>query len=235
MSNLVEPEEIINEFLRANVTELVRRNAANDANLANRQSNDTQSYTATASQTVFTITDNTPISCINQVTINATKIYKYIDYDIDLDNNKITLKTGATLSDAVVIDYDYGGNWIFPDKPLDSLSYTSYPRVSVILLTESQRQRAMSDDFYYKNMTLQIDVIGFKDQLCTYDSSSIEGTDVVNAIGRDIVTQIKTKWRDEMKTALFNFNIISNNPSPFNEGTSQFRRILEISCDGEDS
>lgn len=235
MSNIVESEEVINEFLRANVTELVRRNITNDGNLSNRQSNDTQSYTATASQTVFTITDNTPIVCINEVTINTIKIYKYIDYDIDLDNNKIILTNGATLNDTVVIDYDYGSNWCFPDKPLDSLSYTSYPRISTILLTESERQRAMSDDFYYKNMTLQIDVIGFKEQLCNYETEYIEGIDVVNVIARDILTQLKTKWRTEMRSKLFNFNIISNNPSPFNEGTSQFRRIIEISCDGEDS
>ena len=235
MSILVEAEEIINEFLRANVTELVRRNEANDGNLSNRQSNDTQSYVATASQTDFVITDNTPIVCIKEVTLNATKIYKYIDYDIDLDNNKIILKTGATLSDDVVIDYDYGSNWAFPDKPLDSLSYNSYPRLSVILLSESENQRGVLDDYYYKNLTLQIDVLAFKEQLCAYGSEFIEGTDVVNIIARDVLTQIKTKWRSEMKKALFNFNIISNNPIPFNEGNAQFRRVVEISCNGEDS
>jgi hypothetical protein len=235
MSILIEPEEIVNEFLRANVTELVRRNEGNTADLANRQSNDTQTFSATSGQTEFVITDNVPIACIKEVTIEGTKIYKYIDYDIDLDNNKIILKTGATLSDEIIIDYDYGSNWCYPDKPIDSLSYTSYPRVATTLLTISERQRGMSDDFYYKNITMQIDVLGFKEQLCYSDSELISETDVVNAISRNIVTQIKTKWRDEMRGALFNFNIISNNPVPFNEGTNQFRRIIEISCDGEDS
>jgi len=235
MSILIEAEEVINEFLRANVTELVRRNEANDGNLSNRQSNDTQSYVATASQTDFVITDNTPIVCIKEVTLNTVKLYKYIDYDIDLDNNKIILKTGATLSDDVVIDYDYGSNWAFPDKPLDSLSYNSYPRLSVILLSESENQRGVFDDYYYKNFTLQIDVLAFKEQLCASGSEFIEGTDVVNIIARDVLKQIKTKWRSEMKKALFNFNIISNNPIPFNEGNAQFRRVVEISCNGEDS
>jgi hypothetical protein len=229
IANLIYPEEILTEFLRVNVSEVTRQG------LSNRQSNDTQSYTATAGQTIFTITDKTPIVCINEVTINTNKIYKYIDYDIDLDANKITLKTGATLGDAVVIDYDYGSNWIYDDKPRDDLKSSSYPRISVIKLTGSERQRGLADDYYYKNFTAQIDVLAFKGQLCTISTETKEGDDVCKYIANDIITQIKTKWRSELKSALFNFNIISNGiPVPFEEGRSQFRRIIEISFDGED-
>jgi hypothetical protein len=228
MANLSEPEDIIVEFLRANVTEVTR------VGLSNRQSNDTQTFSATASQTEFTITDNSSVVCINEVTKNGSKLYKYIDYDIDTDNAKVTLDTGATLGDSLVIDYDYSSTWIYPDKPRDDLTKASYPRISVVPLTESQTQRGISDDYYYFNYTMQIDVLAYKEQLCTIDSETKEGQEVVNHIARDILTQIKTKWRDEMRTKLFNFNIIANNPAPFNESQNQFRRIIEISFDGED-
>lgn len=60
-----------------------------------------QSFTATASQTDFTVT-NIPITSVESVTINGTATTAYT---VVLATGVITLDVGATLNDVVVITY----------------------------------------------------------------------------------------------------------------------------------
>jgi len=93
----------------------------------------TQNFTATAGQTVFTLT-NTPVRNVRSLTINAVNKYLFTDYTVNYVTGAITLNTGATLSDAVAIQYDYGataGEKIYPDYPRGDLTLTSFPRVGM--------------------------------------------------------------------------------------------------------
>ena len=235
MANLSDPEDILAEFLSANVTEYTRYDSDGYDKLPNRTIESTETFSGDDSETEFSI--STPnLVAIKEITIGGTKVYKYIDYDIDLDNAKITFDSAPTTgSNNISVTYFEGNNWIYTDKPIDTLSRKSYPRVAIQLINQSERQRGVNDDYYYKNYTFQIDALTYKDQLLEISSEKKANNEAVKVIAGDIVTQIKTKWRSELRTKLFNFNIINNSPVPFSENSNQFRRIIEISCDGEDS
>ena len=92
----------------------------------------TDNFVATASQTVFTLS-NTLVKNIRSLTVAGVAKTYLFDYTVVWNTGVITLSTGATLSDAVVVNYDYGSSdKIYPDWPRDDLALDSYPRVSVM-------------------------------------------------------------------------------------------------------
>lgn len=81
----------------------------------------TDTFTATAGQTIFTLTQNV-VRNIRSVTVQsvAKKVYTEYTPNYLTASSTVTLLTGATLSDSVVIVYDYSSGAtekIWPDYP----------------------------------------------------------------------------------------------------------------------
>lgn len=92
----------------------------------------TDNFTATSSQTVFTLA-HTPVRNIRSLTINSVSKTYLRHYTVNFTTGAVTLLTGATLNDPVAIQYDYGGTEkIFTDWPRDDITLSSFPRVSVM-------------------------------------------------------------------------------------------------------
>jgi hypothetical protein len=95
----------------------------------------TDSFTATASQTQFTLT-NTIVRNIRSLTV-ASVSKKYItEYTFNENTGVVTLATGASAGNAVVIQYDYstaGNEKIYPDLAREDLTLDSYPRIGMQL------------------------------------------------------------------------------------------------------
>jgi len=129
MSTITRPEDIIVEFLRARLTDPRGRHTA-----------ETDSFTATSGQTDFVLTPATSsdqVRAITSVVVDSVTKLKWQDYTIDLLAKTVTLKTGATEDDAVVIKYlssAVGEEWIYPGWPISTLAKTKFPRISVLVL-----------------------------------------------------------------------------------------------------
>jgi len=121
------------ETLRTREKELINtlRSAIVDPEL--RSTKHIQTFTATAGQTVFTLLD-TQVKYVTSVTVAGTALYIGNQYTLALgegtDLSTVTLKTGATLSDAVIITYYFGPTILYEGfQRLDS----ALPRMSMIL------------------------------------------------------------------------------------------------------
>ena len=93
----------------------------------------TDNFTATASQTAFQLTQ-TPVRNVRSVSVQSVSKKLFTDYTVNYATGVLTLNTGATLSDAVAIQYDYGatsGEKIYPDYPRGDLTLTSFPRIGM--------------------------------------------------------------------------------------------------------
>lgn len=218
--NLTEPDLILVNFLRSRITEVTRQ-GYND-----RYTNKSQNYTATADQTAFVTTF--PMSCVNSVVVDGVTMVPYLEYALDPDNKTVTLVTGASVGVTVTVDYETGTNWVYPDKPRSDLSRDQYPRIGVTKITESGLPQGNSEDDTYDSVVFQIDVLTFKDLLCTINSETKEGEDVVQYLARQVTTKLKTEWRSYLKNKLFNPLILKNDPSPFEPNKNIFRRIIEV-------
>lgn len=230
MSYITEPIEILTHFLRVSVDEITR------VGVSNRHTNTTQSFNGNGATDIFTITTNYP-TCINSVTVGGTLQTPYLHYDIDLDNKKIRFKPGyipTVGTNNIVIDYDYGTNWIYPDKPRIELAKTSYPRIAVISLGENSSDAGMGETNTDEILTFQIDILAYKDQKCTIDNETKEGPDVCQYLARQVIKKIHES-RALMQYKLYNPQILNNFPIPFQEDKNIFRQVIELKLEANNA
>ena len=218
---ITEPEEILMNFLRANLTEITRSTPS----ISNRQVSDSQTFSGTGSQKIFTLT-NSPLS-ISGVTIGGTTQKPYYHYNIDLDNKRIKFVNAPAGSAVVIVSYYKTATWIFPDKPREDLKRESYPRIGITVISNSGTWKAGGSTNMRNTVTLQLDILTFKDLLCTIDTETKEGEDVNRYIASKIISELKDEW-DQLDYLFLKFSIINNSPAPFEPNKNIFRRILEV-------
>jgi hypothetical protein len=106
----------------------------------------TDTFTATALQTVFTLKNNLVKNVADTITVNSVTKYKGSDYTVTYGEGKkptiVTLKTAATLGWAVVIGYHYGESMIEREY---SRTDVKLPRIVIMFLTGSEAFAALGD------------------------------------------------------------------------------------------
>ena len=136
----------------------------------------TDTFTASAGQTSFTLTQS-GVKNIRSLKINSVTKTLYTDYDINIvgktstESKTVTLTTGATLNDEVVIQYDYSssGDKIYPDFPDDNLTISSFPRMYFDILSTTNTNRSANDTLQQKNLLFEFGVISFNEYINSYE------------------------------------------------------------------
>ena len=146
----LNPKHIIVDFLRNQLTDPRSRAEATN----------TESFVATASQTTFSLSPPAgTMSCIIDVQVNSSSQTKWETYYIDFKNQKVIFFTGLSLSDDVDIEYKYGtSNWIYPDKPVKTLSAIAFPRMRVGIISAPGLRLGESTAPVEHSINFQIDV-----------------------------------------------------------------------------
>jgi len=226
---LKKPSEIIMNFLRVNLSEIVR------SGLSTRQTLDTELFNGDASNKEFTIT-RTDVLAIGEVTVGGVVQQPYVAYEIDLDNNKIVFGTAPAVgSNNVSIEYFYGDeSWVFESDNSMSLVKSAYPFINVNAITEGGVPQAMGEDQTFDTVTFQIDVMAFNGMECTVEGETKTGIDVADYVGRKVLYQLLKNYRSQIGFKLFNPVKINFFPVPFNEGENNNRVVIEIRYDGFD-
>lgn len=137
---------------------------------------DSDTFTATSGQTDFTLT-NEGVKNIRSLKINSVTQTLYKDYDInimentDIESQLVTLTTGATLNDEVIVEYDYSadGDKIYPDFPDGHLTIKSFPRIYFDILSETNTNRSANDTLQQKNLLFEFGVISFNKTVIGYE------------------------------------------------------------------
>lgn len=190
------------ELIREEINNLLRN--SDIFTIANRGvTTTTDTFTATAGQTVFTTT-HAGLRNIRSLTVNSVSKYFIKDYSVNWTTNVITLSTGALIGEAVVINYDYGtSDKIFPDMPRDDLTLTSFPRIGISLVNISTNPIGLYGLNHVSDVAISIYcwVPANKD---TNIGAGIGGTKDLN----DLMTKIRDVIRQNSKS-LYNFQYIT--------------------------
>jgi hypothetical protein len=218
-----EPDKIIMNFLRSKLSELSRTTPS----LSDRQTTDSQSFSGNTTTTIFTLTTQ-PIA-INSVVLDTVTLVPYQDYNIDLENKKIKFRSApGNGTNNIVVSFEKGSNWIFPDFPRDELSKNKYPRIGFSPITESAIFKEVGGTNTMVTVTFQFDILTYKDLICTVGSDTIEGPDITSYLARQLINTIKAYWSSDLIYKIRGMNFISNNPIPFDEEKNIFRRVVEL-------
>lgn len=223
----LSPKDVVVELLRKNLTDPRSRNTTSDSD----------SFTATASQTEFTLTPSSgSLSFVSSVTVNAVAQTKWQDYWIDHKNSKVIFFTGLSLNDAVVVSYNTGStDWIYPDKPYKTLSSTAFPRMNVMLISGSGERLGRYDASVETSLHLQIDVWTKEKadgQVFTIDSRGYTGDDLAEYLAWQVVAAFEDN-EDELIPALYNFELLQPpRDIPFDVDMQAFHKVVEVSVKG---
>lgn len=248
MAILTKPKDIFVEFLRTVYKEPAR------SGLSKRHTTGSDNVAATAGQTSFVV-DTLKLLCVNSVTVDGVAQTKWVDYDVDLRNNRIVFRTGLTLAQAVVISYDYntsGISWINVANPerdtSDKLSRIDYPRVAVSELDFGGRFMGFNSDKQDSTVVFSIDIAA-KDKIKATDYVRIKtngttetvtetamNTDLVDVLSINLSNAIKRNWRAELLGAMY------ASPNMFKGATEVvidndsgiFRRVIDVEMKGFD-
>ena len=122
---LINPRNIFEEILyglRNDLTDPSTRGTAGS-----------QTFTATAGQTVFSLTNN-PVFNVKTVTVASVSKTYGSDYTVAMTATTcvVTLTSGATLGQSVVITYHYSNTWIFTKDVRTDMEISNYPRIGFI-------------------------------------------------------------------------------------------------------
>jgi len=229
MANLTRPEDIIVEFLRARLTDP-----------RDRHTSDSDSFTATAAQTEFTLTPTTEthlVRAIVSVVQQSVTLKKWQDYYVDLVNKKVTLLTGATVADAVVISYKTsvaGDEWIYPDKPIAALGSSKFPRISVSVINKTGDRLGVYSASLLNRIHFQVDCWTKEGYSKTISSANYEEQNLADYLGHQVEAQL-SDYIDDLYPKLGHYAGLAFGEFPFGEDTQTFRHKQEFVLEGVDA
>lgn len=90
----------------------------------------TENSTGSAAQTTITPAHST-LKNVRSLTIDAVPKYFIHDFTINFKTGVITLLSALSGGEAIVLQYDYGTDRIFPDLIRDNLTLESFPRIGI--------------------------------------------------------------------------------------------------------
>lgn len=227
----LNPKFIIVEFLR---------NRLIDPRTARVNTSKTNNFTATASQTEFTLTPTAgnKMHSITSVTVAGSSKTKWEDYYMDYKSQKVILFTGATVGDAVVIVYKEGTtNWIYPDKADVRLSAASFPRMNILIPGNVGVRLGNYESPVEGTIRFQVDIWCKEkadNQIFTIGSNKYAGNDLGEYLAYKL-TEAFEDYESDMHPALYSYDPVGMpRDLPFNEEYQCHHKIVEFIMKGMD-
>ena len=225
----ISPKDIVVDFLRKNISDP-----------RNRISSNSDSFTATAAQTTFSLTPTSgkTLSYIDSVTIDATLAVKWRDYYIDFKNQKIVFFTGLTVGQSVVASYgETSSDWIFPDKPNKKLDALKFPRMNVLIIGNPATRLGNYEAPVEAVPRFQLDIWCKEkqdNQIFTIDGNKYTGADLAEYLSYQ-VTKAFEQTEEELFPALYGYDPVGMPPDlPFDDELQCHHKIVEFVLRGLD-
>jgi len=219
----LNPSNIIEDFLRKNVTDP-----------RGRITSTSDSFTATASQTIFALTPSTnnSLSHVISVTVDGTAKTKWQDYYIDSKLEKIIFFTGMTGAEAVVITYgETTSNWIFTDKPRKKLTSLQFPRINILVVGNVGSRLGNYEAPVEGIPRFQVDVWTKEsqdNQIFTINSKKFTGEDLANYLSYEITKAFENN-ESELFPALYGYDPVGMPPDlPFDDELQCYHKTVEF-------
>ena len=223
----ISPKNILVDFLRKNVTDP-----------RGRITTTSDTFTATASQTTFSLTPTTgkSLSHVISVTSNSVAQSKWEDYYIDFKNETIVFYTGIGIGLSVVVSYGEGTtNWIYPDKPNTELTAISFPRMNVLVVSSPGTRLGNYEAPVEAVPRIQVDIWTKEKQdgqIFTIGGNKYTGEELGEYLAYQ-VTEAFENNESELFPAIYGYDPVGMPPDlPFDDELQCHHKIVEFICRG---
>lgn len=223
----LSPKTILVDFLRKNITDPRTRIKSNS-----------DTFTATASQTSFSLSPTTGyhLSHIISVEVGGTASTKWQDYYIDFKNEKIIFFTGLTVGAKVVITYGEGiTNWIYPDKANKKLDALAFPRMNILVIGSPGIRLGNYEAPVEAVPRIQIDIWTKEkqdNQIFEIDGDNYTGENLAEYLAYKITEAFEDN-ENELFPALYGYDPVGMPPDlPFDDELQCHHKIVEFLCRG---
>lgn len=227
----LSPKTVIVDFLRKHISDP-----------RERISTSSNSFTATAAQTEFSLTPTTnyKLSHVESVTVDSTPKSKWEDYYIDPKNQKVIFYTAMTGGEAVEISFGEGTgvnttNWIYPGKPNKKLNALSFPRINVKIISSVGVRQGSYKSPVEANIRFQIDIWckeKQEDQIFTIDGDKYTGVDLAEYLSLKITEAFEDNEGD-LFPALYGYDPVDMcKDIPFSDELQCHHKIVECMLKG---
>ena len=226
----LNPKFIIVEFLR---------NLLTDPRSTRVYTATSDTFTATASQTSFTLTPSTgkTVSHITSVTIDAVASKKWRDYYIDFRDQKVVFFSGLSVGEELIVYYKESSvNWIFWDKASVELTELSFPRLAVQTAAGSGTRLGEYNAPVESVIQFQVDIwVKEKgaNQIFTISSREYTGEALAEYLAYQIMEVVEDNEND-LHPVLYDYTPTQMPPRdlPFNEQYQAHHMITEFVMKG---
>lgn len=226
MATLTKPSDIIAEFLRARLTDPRAR-----------YTSDSDTFTATAGQTVFTLTPTNAshlVRAITSVTVASVSQKKWQEFTIDLKAPNITQLTGVSENDEVIVNYytsASGSEWIYPGMPIGTMAASKFPRISVQLINMTSDRAGPATAELIDLAHFQIDCWTKEGYGKTISSEFYTEQKLADYLG-ERVKEAFADHIDDLYPKLYDYVGVAFGQMPFEEATHTFRHKQENTLNG---
>lgn len=214
----ISPKDIIVDFLRSNLVDPRSRAEASKLEEFNGGGTD------------FTLTPPTgSLSAVTLVTVDAVTQVKWQDYRIDFQNQKVIFfSTTPAGVNNVDITYKHGtSNWIFPDKPLISLSLSSFPRISVLSVDGTGERLGQFNSDVQSTILYQIDLWAGEDFIATIETVKYSGDKLAEYFGLKAIEAFR-KNVDDVHPPLYNYRPGYLRDLPYDDNLQIHHKLFEV-------
>ena len=214
----ISPKDIITDFLRTNLVD--PRSRSEDSN--------TEEFNG--GSTDFSLTaPSGSVSAVTSVTVDSVAQTKWLDYRYDQQNQKVIFFSNtASGTNNVDITYKYGtSNWIYSDKPITSLSSTSFPRISIQVVDGSGERLGQFNSDVQSTVIYQIDFWTKEDNIFTIDSIKYAGDPLAEYLGLKAIEAFRSSV-DELHPPLYNYRPGYIRDLPFEPELQAHHKVFEL-------
>lgn len=219
----ISPKKILVDFLRVNLSDPRSR----------AESTTTDEFDG--GSTDFTLTASSGrVTCVTAVTVDGTAQTKWKDYRWDEQNQKVIFYSNtASGTDNVDITYKYGTpSWIYPDKPIKSLTSSSFPRINILSPGGTGERLGQYNSDVESVQQFQIDIWAKEDNIFTIDSVKYSGDKLTEYLAYEITKYFRSS-EDDLFPALYNYTLIGTpRDMGFDKEMQCHRHIIEVELKG---
>jgi len=228
----LNPKFIIVDFLR---------NLLTDPRSTRVYTAASDTFTATAAQTVFSLSPSSgkTVSHITSVTIDgsSTNAKKWRDYYIDFRAEKVIFFSGLSAGEELIVNYkESSTNWIYWDKPNEKITELSFPRLDVQAVAGSGSRLGEYKAPVESVIQFQVDVWCKEkeaNQIFTISSRAYTGNDLAEYLAYQVMEALEDNEND-LHPALYDYTPTQTPPRdlPFNVEYQAHHKIVEFILKG---